>query len=158
VENINALSEGVTASLFNDGTGQRLSLTVDKTGTANAMVLDALATSLSFEEVSAARDAVLVYGTAGSGSGVLVRSATNEFSNVISGLDLTIAEGTKEPVTVSVAATTKNVTDQLQEFVDAYNSIRENLDETTDFNAEDQTTGILFGTREALGIETELTH
>jgi flagellar hook-associated protein 2 len=36
-------------------------------------------------------------------------------------------------------------------------SLRDFLDQTTDFNEEDQTTGILFGTRAALGVESDLT-
>ena len=41
VKKINDLKKGVTAALFNDGTGLRLSLTADKTGTAKAVLLDA---------------------------------------------------------------------------------------------------------------------
>ncbi len=158
VATINALGKGVTASLLNDGTGQRLSLTVDKSGTANALQLDTTGTSFSFEAISAARDAKLLFGTVGSsGGGILVSSASNQFTGVISGLDLTINKDSQTPVTVRVATTTAGVSSQLKEFASAYNSLRDFLDQTTDFNQEDLTTGILFGTRAALGVESDLT-
>ncbi len=157
VEAINALGRGLTASLLNDGTGERLSLTVDKTGTANALQIDTAGTSLSFEEIGEARDAKLLFGTVGSsGGGILVTSSSDQFAGVISGLDLTINKDSQAPVTVRVASTTTSVSNQLKEFANSYNSLRDFLDQTTDFDQEAQTTGILFGTRAALGVETDL--
>ena len=127
VETINALGRGVTASLLNDGTGQRLSLTVEKTGLANAVLLDASGTTLVLEEISSARDALVLYGTTSSGSGVLISSSTNEFQNVVDGVNLTVNEGTKEAVTVRVKATNTGLTSAVKEFVDAYNSLRTTL-------------------------------
>jgi flagellar hook-associated protein 2 len=99
----------------------------------------------------------LHYGTA-SDSGILIHSATNEFQNVVDGVNLTINKGTREAVTVSVKQTNAALTTAIGEFVDAYNSIRTALDEMTAFDAEALTTGILFGTREALRVESDLTH
>ncbi len=157
VETINELGRGVTASLLNDGTGQRLSLSVDKTGLANAVLLDASGTALQLDEISSARDALLLYGTTTSGSGVLISSSTDDFENVVDGVNLTINQGTKEPVTVRVKATNTALTSAVSEFVDAYNSLRETMDELTAFDAEALTTGILFGTREALRVDSDLT-
>lgn len=158
VTSINALGRGVTASLLNDGTGQRLSLTVDQTGTASALQIDTMGTTLSFEEISEARDAKVLLGTVSSvGGGILVSSSSNQFTGVVSGLDVTINKESQTPVTVRVATTTAGVSGQVKEFADAYNSLRDFLDQTTNFNEEDQTTGILFGTRAALGVETDLT-
>jgi flagellar hook-associated protein 2 len=50
------------------------------------------------------------------------------------------------------------ITDAVQDFVDAFNSIRKNLDEVTDFNETELTTGILFGTTAALRVESDLSH
>jgi flagellar hook-associated protein 2 len=153
---INELGRGVTASLFNDGTGQRLALSADKPGSANALLVDTSASPLALEEISAARDALVFYGTPSSGTGVLIESSTNEFENVVEGLNLTIHEGTLEPVTVSVDSTSTPIVDAIKEFVDAFNSVRESLDELTDFNPDELTTGVLFGTREALQVESDL--
>ena len=158
VTKINELSAGVTASVLNDGTGQRLALTASESGEAHALLFDTSNSPFALDEITRAQDALLNYGSTGStGGGILLSSATNEFSNVIDGVDLTLAAGTLEPVTVSVSASTTAVVDAIQEFVDAYNSLRDALDELTAFNAEDETTGILFGTREALRVDSDLT-
>jgi flagellar hook-associated protein 2 len=44
----------------------------------------------------------------------------------------------------------------VQDLVDAFNSVRANLDDVTSFNEVDQTTGILFGTTAALRVESDL--
>lgn len=158
VATINALNRGVTAGILNDGVGQRLTLTAGTTGAAGELLIDTTASSLSLQEVAPARDAVLLYGSGDSPtSGLLIGSSTNTFSNVVNGLDVTIQSGTSEPVTVTVAASNTSLTSTVQELVDAYNSIRDTIDETTVFNEEDLTTGILFGRNEPLRIESDLT-
>src|SRR4029079_29904 len=113
---INALGRGVTASLLNDGTRQRLSLSVDKSGAANELLLDTSNTRLSFQEVSSGRDALLLYGTSGSG-GVLISSSSNTFSNVVDGLDVTVKNGTKAPVTVNVGSSTSSLVSTAKDFL-----------------------------------------
>ena len=156
VKKINDLKAGVTASVVNDGTGQRLSIAVNKTGAANELLLDTTDSSLALQQVSAARDGLLLYGSADTGTGILVSSASNTFSNIVSGLNLTVKEGTKEPVTVTVASTTATLTKSLQDFVAAFNSLRANINKVTEFNEEAQTTGILFGSSAVLRVETDV--
>jgi flagellar hook-associated protein 2 len=156
VTKINDLKAGVTASLLNDGTGPRLSLKVDKAGAANAVLLDAKNSSLSINEVTSARDALLLYGTPGNAGSVLLSSTTDDFTNVVDGLNISVKDGTRQAVTVTVATSNLGATNAIQEFVDAYNSIRDLLDQTTDFDPDALTTGILFGTNEALRVETGL--
>lgn len=158
VETINALGLGVTASVLNDGLGQRLSIFSDKTGAANAFLVDTTNSPLVLQEATRAHDALLLYGTNNSpGSGVLVSSSTNTFEGVLAGVKLTINDGTLAPVTVKVATSSTSAGNSVQEFVDAYNSIRETLDEVTSFDAVALTTGILFGRNEPLRVESELT-
>jgi flagellar hook-associated protein 2 len=157
VEKINALNHGVTASIINDGATQRLSLSADKTGVAGALTIDAAGSSLVFDEVSGARDALLLYGSSSSsGGGVLLTSSTNEFKNVIDGIDLTVNEGTGQTVNVNVKSSSASLVTNAKEFVAAYNSLRSNLDQFTNFNEDDLSTGILFGTREALRVDADL--
>jgi flagellar hook-associated protein 2 len=155
VEAINELDRGLTASLVNDGNGQRLSLSSDQSGAAGVLLLDATGSPLSLAEVSAGRDALLLYGTSGTG-GALISSSTNVFGNVVDGLNVTVNAGTLSPVTVSVSASSAAVVSAAHEFVAAYNSYRDTLDDATAFNEEDLTTGILFGTTAALRVETTL--
>jgi flagellar capping protein FliD len=110
---------------------------------------------LELQEITAARDGLVLYGSSGAG-GVLISSSTNQFQNVVDGVNLTINDGSLKPVTVSVKATTSSLVSGVKEFVSAYNSLRDTLDKATVFNAEDLTTGILFGTNEALRVDSDL--
>ncbi len=156
VQKVNDLNRGVTASILNDGSGQRLSLKVDKSGVANAVLLDAKNSTLSLNEVASARDAVLLYGTAGTAGSVLLTSATDNFKNVVDGLNLTVKDGTRQAVTVNVTTSNTGASNAIQQFVDAYNSIRDLLDQTTSFDPDALTTGILFGTSAALRVGSSL--
>jgi flagellar hook-associated protein 2 len=156
-ERINLLDAGVTATTLFDGVGYRLSISVQATGAANQLLLDAGDSGISFSELSRAEDALLAYGDVGApGGGLLVRSATNEFKQVIGGLDLTIAAASDKAVTIDVRSNTNALVDEVQDLVDAYNAVRENLGELTAFDAENATTGILFGTGAALQVDSRL--
>jgi flagellar hook-associated protein 2 len=158
VKKINALNDGVTASVLNDGNSQRLSLKVNNTGAANAVLVDASGSSLALQQVSPARDAVLLYGSSGSNGGVLLSSPTNNFNNVVDGLNLTVQGASSSPVAVTVASTSSDLVNTVTQFVSAYNSIRDNLDKNDTYDATTQTTGILFGTSTALHADTDLSN
>ncbi len=155
VAKINALNKGLTASILNDGSRQRLSLSASATGSANEMLVDASATAFSLQEISRGRDALVLYGSSGA-TGALVSSSTNEFKNVVEGVTLTVNDGSLKPVTVSVSATSTALVGGVKEFVAAYNSLRTTLDSATSFNETDMTTGILFGSNAALRTKTDL--
>ena len=154
---VNSLNAGVTAATVFDGLGFRLSLTVDQTGTGNELLIDSGGSTLTFEQVAAAQDALLVFGEQTTpGSGVLVSSQTNDFNQLVSGVDLTLVAGSISPVTVSVASSDTSFVGDIQEFVDSYNALRDKLAEQTAFNATDLTTGLLFGTNAALRVDADL--
>ncbi|MEM1304644.1 MAG: flagellar filament capping protein FliD, partial [Planctomycetota bacterium] len=155
-DRINDLGAGVTASVFSDAGGFRLSLTADTTGAANELLIDSSATDLSFIETSRPTDAVAIFGSASGSGGIAVTSTDNQFNGVVDGLDITVNDATGESVTLDVASDTSAVVSAVQGFVDSYNSIRANLDQVTAFDAEAATTGILFGRNEAVRVDTEL--
>ncbi len=155
-ERINDLGAGVTAAVFNDGEGFRLSLTADRPGAGNELLVDGLASQLGFTETSRPSDAVALFGGVGGIGGFTVTSETNDFSQVVNGVTLTANQATGEAVDIDVTSDDQPVIDAVQDFVDAYNSLRTNLDQVTDFDAESATTGILFGRSEALQVDTQL--
>jgi len=156
-EKINNLEAGVTASVLNDGIGFRLQLVVDETGSSNEILLDAGSSGLAFRETSSARDALLVLGAGDTpGSGVLVSSSTNDFSDVISGVDLAAISTSDVAIDLNVTKSSDELVNLVQSFVDSYNSLRKDLDNLTDFDADSQTTGLLFGTNEALRVDSQL--
>lgn len=153
---INEFDAGVTASVVFDGVGYRLSIDADETGAANELLIDDTNGLFSFEEISRPKDAVLLFGASTSSSGVAVSSPTNEFTEVVDGLRLNIKGESTDPVTVTVAKDTAPITTAVQNFVAAYNSVRTNLDGVTSFDADANTTGILFGRNEALRVDVGL--
>ena len=157
VEKINELGGGVTASLLNDGQGYRLSLTVDQTGEASELLLDLQDSSFSFEEISSAQDAILQFGSASSAQGgIIVSSSDNTFDQVVDGLSITV-EGTSDaPVKVTVSKNDAPLIAGVESFIKSYNALRDGLTDLTSFDAEALTTGLLFGTNEALRIDSDL--
>lgn len=153
---INNLGAGVTATTLFDGTGYRLVMNVEKTGAGHEILVDGEDAGLSFEQLQAARDAVLEVSSNGGSSGLLVTSPTNTFNEVIPGIELTVLAESTDAVKVDVTKAQSQIVTAIEDFVDAFNSIRTNLDEVTRFDPEALTTGILFGTTAALRVDTEL--
>jgi flagellar hook-associated protein 2 len=71
-------------------------------------------------------------------------------------LDATLLAASTETVTISVAQTSDAVAAALQLFVDQYNKLRDKLDTYTALNPDAGTKGTLFGTSEALRLDSEL--
>lgn len=157
VTKINALNRGVSASLLNEGTRQRLSLVANQSGEAHELLFDTTDTRLALQEVSHARDALLLYGTGDSG-GALISSSSSTFENVVDGLNITVNQGKQSPVTVNVTSSSTSVTSNAKEFVAAYNSLRDSLDKMTAYDEATLTAGILFGSSEALQVDTNLSN
>jgi flagellar hook-associated protein 2 len=157
VTKINSLGAGVTASLLNDGQGVRLSLTVNKTGAANAILLDLNEANFQFQETTAAQDALLQFGSVQQSSGgILVTSATNTFREVVSGVNLTIQKSSTTAVNVTVSSNDTGLVTAAEDFVKEYNALRDEIAKVTAFDPDKLTTGLLFGTNEALRVDTEL--
>lgn len=74
----------------------------------------------------------------------------------MSGVTLTIQKASTEPVSVSVTSDDSALATTAKAFVDAYNSMRDDLSKLTSFDPNALTTGLLFGTNEALRVDTEL--
>jgi flagellar hook-associated protein 2 len=156
VKNINALNAGVTASILNDGSQQRLSILSNSSGAANEYIVDTSKSNLSLNEISSGRDALVVYG-ASSGNGVVVSSSTNTFNNIVSGLNITVNSGSQAAVQINVASSSDTLVSTVKQFASAYNSIRTNLDTVTAFDPVALRTGILFGSSETLQVDSSLT-
>jgi len=126
-------------------------------GASGEMLLDASEMGLSFRDLSPARDAVLLVGASDvPGAGILATSSNSRFSNVVDGLDLTLGGSSAEPVTIDVESTDENLVSNATLLVSQYNKLRDKIDELTYFDAEAEETGILFGSREVLQIESQL--
>jgi len=160
VSKINGLKAGVAASTLNDGSGSlpaHLSLLSGVTGRAGELLIDGSDVGLSFQDLTSAQDAVLQVG-ASANRGVLLSSSSNTFKSVVPGLDVTLSGETTDPVTVTVDQSSDKIASAIQLFIDQYNKLRDKLDTYTAFNATDGTTGTLFGTNEALHMDSDVSH
>jgi flagellar hook-associated protein 2 len=154
---INDLDLGIDAGTLYDGSTHRLLLTSRTTGRASRLQIDASDIGLSMQETSRPQDALLLFGSPLlAGTGVLISSPDDTFDQVIAGLDLNVQSATGQGVTVDVGLSDTTLIDKVQGFVDAFNQLRDNLDDVASYNEIDNTAGVLFGSNEALRVETEL--
>ncbi|SHN64712.1 flagellar hook-associated protein 2 [Geodermatophilus obscurus] len=107
---------GVRATALNTGDGYRLQLTSAVSGEDGDFSVQPTA-GAAFSQVSIAADAVLDLG----GDNVTVRSATNTFAEVMTGVSVTVTEKNASGV-VEVGEDPKSVATKIKTFVDAVNS------------------------------------
>lgn len=109
----------VSASIMNDGTGNRLIVQGLDTGAENAFTLTETNVSLGFGAVGAnyetAADAVLTVDN------MPITSKTNQITGVIAGVKLALTKATTSPVTVQVSTDAAALKTKITSFVNAYN-------------------------------------
>ncbi len=158
VAKINAAG-GVAAAVTNDGSTVspfRLSLTSRQAGLRGALLVDDSAAPFALTQTLRAADALLSLGGGTAAEGLLISSATNKFTDVLPGLSLEIKQASLTPVTISVNSQDQPLLDAVQSIVDAYNKLRDKIEELTAFDETTQTGAILHGESSVLRVETEL--
>jgi flagellar hook-associated protein 2 len=75
---------------------------------------------------------------------------------VLAGVSLSVGGVSSDPVTISVSATDTPAVTAVELLVTQYNKLQDKLKQHTFFNAEDNSVGALFGSNEALRVESEL--
>lgn len=145
---------GIRATVINGASGDQIVFSSDATGAANTITVSASGGDGGLDALTYAGDGIndsLTQIAAASDArirvdGVEITSATNQFSNVIDGIDIDIARA--EPGTsldVAVRRDDNATADALQRFVDAYNDTRRVIDQQTRYNAETGNAGPLLG-------------
>jgi flagellar hook-associated protein 2 len=157
-----AINDGdysVKASIINDGENYRLVLSSKETGEASAIELtvsddDGLnsdgtglsrftysASDKNLDQTSTAQDAEIIM------NGITITRDSNEITSVIEGVTLNLNGETEVGKTVKLSITkdTSKVEEQIQAFVDNYNSTITKMNELTAFNGVGTENGILNG-------------
>ena len=167
--NINGANAGVIATIFTDGTTQRLVLTSKETGEESGFkvtALDAGGTDISntgtglgrlataqidpnSDTIQRAADAQAMVG------GLPATSPNNSFTN-ISGVTFKAEKVTTGPITISVAPDTSATEANIAAFVKAYNEVNKILNDGTKYDAATKSTGLLQGDSTALGLQSAL--
>ncbi|KFZ36907.1 flagellar hook protein FliD [Shewanella mangrovi] len=152
---------GVTATVISTDSGQRLVFTSDETGTANTVSVTATDTTGSgltdmfgtgnLEEIQPAANSVIFI------DGQQLTSSSNTVENAISGvtLDLTKAD-LNETTTVTIAQDDGAVSKNIQNFVDAYNTLMSKMSDMTRYDVDTDTASVLQGDSIVRSLQSQL--
>jgi flagellar hook-associated protein 2 len=156
---LQALGFGVAANIINDGSSQspyRLSVTALNSGTAGSVIIDGGTTGLNFSNLVQAQNAAVFVGGTGSSQPLLVTSNTNQVTNIIPGVTLSLLSASSAPVTLSITRDGSAIAKQLQTFTDTFNGLVDSLNTYTEFNSTTNQGGLLLGDPTTQNIETQM--
>ncbi|MBN7771309.1 flagellar filament capping protein FliD [Marinobacter daepoensis] len=163
---INDANAGVSAGVVDTGDGYRLVLSSDSSGTANEMSISVSdddgnntdsgglsqfvfdGTTSNMEQTVAAKDAILDI------NGIQVTRSTNTIENVVDGVTFDVlATGVS---TVKVTQDEEAVVQKVQDFVDKFNALQDQIKKVAGYNAETETGGLLNGDSTIRAIQSDL--
>lgn len=160
---INGASDnpGVTATIINAADGAHLVLTSTRTGAANAIAVTASGdlgqleytaeNQANYTQLRAARDAIVHV------AGYETISPNNVVENVIDGVSINLLKA--EPgtsVSIDVSYDKAAAREKVNQFVAAYNQLRNVLSTLGGYNAATQTAGVMLGDSLLTGIDAEI--
>lgn len=160
---INGANAGVSATVLNSPSGQRLLLRSTSTGTAAGFELS-IQSDADGNPADAAGLSRLVNGastTFGEDARIQINdipvtSATNTFTDVVSGVTLTAGELSATAVEVTVQPDPGVAKAALDKFVSAYNAVNDLINELTKYDPATKSGGLLQGDATAIGLQNAL--
>ena len=141
IDRVNQSAAGVTA--LYDAYNDTFSITSDTTGSAALGLADVTGNFLTSMGVLGAQT-LGVNAQYSINGGPTQYSTTNQISDAITGVTLTLKETTATAVNVEVFANNALIAGRIEEFVEQYNSLTGQIRDFTEF-VEDGENGILFG-------------
>lgn len=167
---INKANAGVTATILNDGTSDRLVITGNQTGSANAVSISATGSLARFNTGAVPSDPGDPASTPVASTmtrsqtaqnaelkidGIAVSKPSNTVTDAIKGVTLNLAQtNVGSPVTVSLAKDNAAISKAISGFVDAYNTLATAVNKQTAYNASTKTGAVLNGDASARSILT----
>ena len=161
--NINGSNAGVSATVLNDASGQRLLLRSKTTGESAgySLTVPADADNDTGDGAGLSR---LVFGSSiqyGADAKIQVNdipvsSSTNTFANVVSGVSVTAVAETSTAVDIAVTPNQGVVKSAVEAFVSAFNVVNQSLNELTKYDPATRSAGLLQGDSTAIGLQTAL--
>lgn len=169
---VNQAGAGVTASIVNDGSGNRLVLSSSATGAANGFRIstvdgdgnntDASGLSQLAFDPSAAGGTVQTSHLADAANasfsldGLIISKADNHVTDAIAGLTIDLAAAGPTTTAFTISRDTTTAKSNVNAFVAAYNAVVSNLGQLTSYNATTETAGPLNGDSSIRLITTQL--
>lgn len=157
-DKINAANAGVTATILNDGSGARLLMRSNATGTESAFRTSGMS-AFAFDPSSgpgAMTQTQAAANAAATIDGLAIASQSNTLANVVDGITLTLGQVTTGPVQLSVAQDNDGLKKAVQTFADAYNALASLVAGQVKYDAGSKTAGPLQGDSSAVGIQRQL--
>ncbi|MEO1059305.1 MAG: flagellar filament capping protein FliD, partial [Actinomycetota bacterium] len=150
-DRINSSDAGVLATIINDGSPNspfRLSLTSETTGSAGAFLVEDNGLNLGINPLIEGEDAVVFFGSNDPARSVLITSSSNSLDTVIQGATIDLISATPDgapPTTINISRDTAPIVENIQSFVDAFNSVIDIFDQFDTFDTETEERGLLLG-------------
>ncbi|QJE00953.1 flagellar filament capping protein FliD [Massilia forsythiae] len=166
---INKANIGVTASIVSDGSDKpyHLVLTSTKTGESSAMKISvsgvdgaagdtAISDLLSYDPAGAQKlnQTSAAQSTKLNVNGIAVTSNSTSVTGAVDGVTINVAQTGSS--TLAVTRDTKSVTDAINGFVKAYNTLNSTIASLTGYNADSKKAGALQGDATVRGIQSQL--
>jgi len=163
--NTDSANPGVNATLVRSNGETHFMLSSTETGVANTISVSASGTGQAWFEdaftnltdISTPQDAKIWLGP--QGTGLALTSSSNTFSDVITGVDLTVTKaqaGADQPINLTIGADSEATKEQLNTLIDAYNSLISTIDDHTKTGSDKQARGVLAGDPTIRSIESQL--
>ncbi|MEZ5942595.1 MAG: flagellar filament capping protein FliD [Planctomycetaceae bacterium] len=164
-DSINSADVGVSAAIIQDGTGYRILLTADETGTDHELQItnnlaadNGGATQVQFDLNSPVQEAANSIVQLGQGAGAIQAvSQDTQLDGLIPNLSLDLLKAAPgEVVTIQIRPDTEASKTAINDFVDAYNSLIESIAQQTRYVAETDQAGVLLGENAVLDIQNRI--
>jgi flagellar hook-associated protein 2 len=157
---------GVNATLVRSNGQTHFMLSSEETGVANQINVTASGTGATWFEdaftnttdISVAKDAVIWLGA--EGTGLKLENSSNTFTGVIDGVDLTVSNAQtsgEAPITLKIGPDDEATKEQINNFIDAYNTLATTLSDFTNIGGEDSARGVLANDPTLRSIDSQLT-
>ena len=154
---------GIKATIIKVDSGSQLVLTSDKVGAANTISIAATDTdaldgndltrlaTASLTSIQTASDAIIYV------DGQKVTKASNSFSDVISGVTITLKKADlSKTETLSIALDKDSAKSKVNDFIKAYNSLAGTMSSLSSYNAETKQASRLFGDSTLRGVQNQV--
>ncbi|MFY9314266.1 MAG: flagellar filament capping protein FliD [Burkholderiales bacterium] len=171
---INQAGVGVSASIVNDGAGNRLVLTSTDSGAANSLKITvsdddgghadlAGLSQLAYDPTQGAgtgrnlTQSVAAQNASAVIDGITVSKASNVISDAVAGTTLTLLKAAPgAPTTLSVSRDGARTEEAVESFVKAYNDVAKSISDITRYDAASKQGGTLQGNAAVLAIQSRL--
>ncbi|MDF1642787.1 MAG: flagellar filament capping protein FliD [Pseudomonadales bacterium] len=153
---------GVTASVINTDSGAQLILTSNKLGTDNTITVTADDDDGNDIDTNGLSRLVNMVSTAAIDGQIKVNNqlvtntSGNTYGDVIDGVTISAIEMTTDTETLAVSLDKSSVKNSVKDFIEAYNSLRQSITESTSYNADTGQAGPLLGDALVRGVSSQV--